>query len=106
MSIGFLWIQVKKHNDSTIHLMQPQLINSILKDLHLQDSSNNEDLLALSTRILHKNSEGGDTKQEFHYQVSSASFIFQKILPGQILHMLFTNAPDSPLHPRRVMQKP
>ena len=78
MSIDFLWIQVKKHNDSTIHLMRPQLINSILKDLHLQDSSNNEDLLALSTRILHKNSEGGDTKQEFHYQVSSASFIFQK----------------------------
>ena len=36
----FLGIQVKKHDDSTIWLTQLQLINSILKDLHLQDNTN------------------------------------------------------------------
>ena len=35
----FLGIQVKKHDDGTIHLLQLQLINSILKDLHLQDNT-------------------------------------------------------------------
>ena len=45
----FLGIQVKKHDDGTIHLMQLQLINSILKDLHVQDNTSTRDTPALST---------------------------------------------------------
>ena len=63
----FLGIQVRKHQNSTIHLTQPQLIDAILKDLHLQDNSNPRETLALSTRILHKDSDGEDMKPEFYY---------------------------------------
>ena len=61
----FPGIQVTKHDNSTIHLMQPQLIDSILKDLHLQDNTNTHNTPALST--LHKDSEGADMNPKFHY---------------------------------------
>ena len=31
----FLWFQVKRQTDGSIHLSEPQLIDSIIKDLHL-----------------------------------------------------------------------
>ena len=36
----FLGIQVQKQDDGSIKLTQPQLIESIIKDLHLQSGSN------------------------------------------------------------------
>ena len=30
----FLWIQIKRETDGSIHLLQPQLVDSIIQDLH------------------------------------------------------------------------
>ena len=35
----FLGIQIKRQEDGSVHLSQPHLIDSILKDLHLQPDS-------------------------------------------------------------------
>ena len=61
-------IQVKNYQDRTIHLTKPQLIDSILNHLHLQENSNLRDTPALSTRILHKDTEGENINLEFNYQ--------------------------------------
>ena len=47
----FLGIRIKKQNDGTIHLSQPQLIDSIIQDLHLQPGSNTKSLIVV---LFHK----------------------------------------------------
>ena len=44
----FLGIQIQRQADSSIHLLQPQLIDSIIKDLHLQPGSNPKSTPAVS----------------------------------------------------------
>ena len=63
----FLGIQVQKHSDGTIQLTQPQLIDSIIKDLHLQSGSNSKKTPAVPTNLLHKDTEGQEMTPEFHY---------------------------------------
>jgi hypothetical protein len=65
----FLGIEVKKGDDGSLSLRQPQLINSILKDLHL-DSGNvaPRRTPALKTRILHKDAKGEPFNESFHYR--------------------------------------
>jgi hypothetical protein len=55
----YLGIEIKKESDGSITLTQPQLIESILKDLKL-DGSNVKDRQtpALKTRVLHKDDKG------------------------------------------------
>ena len=64
----FLGIQVQKHSDGTIQLTQPQLIDSIIKDLHLQSGSNSKKTPAVPTNLLHKDTEGKEMTPEFHYR--------------------------------------
>ena len=56
----FLGIQVQKFPDGTIQLTQPQLIDAILKDLHLQSGSNAKKTPAVPNNILHKDTDGPD----------------------------------------------
>ena len=58
-------------------MTQLQLIDSILKDLHLQDKMNTQDTLTLSTQILHKDSEGPDINLEvqYHSVIGKLSFL-------------------------------
>jgi hypothetical protein len=49
-------------------LTQPQLIDSILKDMHLdKDNSTGHRLPALSSILIHKDSNGKDFTGNFHY---------------------------------------
>ena len=64
----FLGIQVQKLSDGTIQLTQPQLIDSIIKDLHLQSGSNSKKTPAVPTNLLHKDTEGEEMTPEFHYR--------------------------------------
>ena len=50
----FLGIQVSTRNDKTITLNQPQLIDSILKDMKFQNNMKEKDTPALSSVILQK----------------------------------------------------
>ena len=63
----FLGIQVQKLSDGTIQLTQPQLIDSIIKDLHLQSGSNVKKTPAVPTNLLHKDTDGEEMTPDFHY---------------------------------------
>ena len=63
----FLGIQVQKQDDRSIRLTQPQLIDSIIKDLHLQSRSNPKKTPAVTTHLLHKDSDGPEMTLDFHY---------------------------------------
>ena len=64
----FLGIQVQKQEDGSILLMQPQLIDSIIKDLHLQSSSNSKKAPSVTTSLLHKDTDGPEMTPDFHYR--------------------------------------
>ena len=63
----FLGIQVQKQEDGSIMLMQPQLVDSIIKDLHLQSSSNSKKTPSVTTSSLHKDTDGPEMTPDFHY---------------------------------------
>ena len=64
----FLGIQVQKLSDGSIKLTQPQLIDDIIKDLHLQSGSNTEKTPAVPTQLLHKDTEGAEMTPDFHFR--------------------------------------
>ena len=64
----FLGIQVQKQEDGSILLTQPQLIDSIIKDLHLQSSSNGKKTPSVMTSLLHKDTDGPEMTPDFHYR--------------------------------------
>ena len=63
----FLGIQVQNQEEGSIMLMQPQLIDSILKDLHLQNGSNTKKMPPVTTSLLHKDTDGPEMTPDFHY---------------------------------------
>ena len=64
----FLGIQVKHKPNGEITLTQPQLIASILKDLHLnKDNVITRKTPCLSTVLLHKDPKGQPMTNEFNY---------------------------------------
>ena len=64
---NFLGIQVQRQDDGSIQLTQPQLIESIIKDLHLQSRSNSKTTTAVTSNLLHKDTNGPDMSPDFHY---------------------------------------
>ena len=67
--IGDFWgIQVQKQDDGSIRLTQPQLIESIIKDLHLQSRSNSKKTPAVTTHLLQKDTDGPEMTLDFHYR--------------------------------------
>ena len=55
-------------NDKTITLNQPQLIDSILKDVKFQSNTKEKDTPALSSVILQNNTQGKPFNNDLHYQ--------------------------------------
>jgi hypothetical protein len=65
----FLGIQVEKRKDGGLSLRQPQLIDSILKDLHMDNGRVASRVTpALKTRVLHKDTNGEPFDESFHYR--------------------------------------
>ena len=64
----FLGIQVQKQDDGSILLTQPQLIDSIIKDLHLQSGSNGKKTPSVTTNQLHKDTDGPEMTPDFHFR--------------------------------------
>ena len=54
--------------DKTITLNQPQLIDSILKDMKFRSNTKEKDTPALSSVILQKDTQGKPFNNDFHYQ--------------------------------------
>ena len=63
----FLGIQIQTLDDRSIVLTQPQLIDSIIQDLHLQSRSNHKNTPSITTKLLHKDANGPEITPEFHY---------------------------------------
>ena len=64
----FLGIQVMRGKDKTITLNQPQLIDSILRDVKFQSNMKEKDTPALSLVILQKDTQGKPFNNDFHYR--------------------------------------
>ena len=64
----FLGIQVTRFPDRSVQLTQPQLIEAITKDLHLQSGSNAKTTPAVPNNLLHKDTDGPDMTPDFHYR--------------------------------------
>jgi len=63
----YLGIKIHCKGNVTFHLTQPQLIDSILNDLHLTDTCKKLDLHYLVTKIHHQDSEGASFNGHFDY---------------------------------------
>jgi len=65
----YLGIQIKKQKDGTLTLTQPHLIESILKDLKLNNqNTTGRKTPALKTVLIHKDADGKDFDNSFHYR--------------------------------------
>ena len=64
---NFLGIQVQKQDNGAISLSQPQFIDSIIKDLHLQTGSNPMSTPAVTTNLLHMDANSANMSPDFHY---------------------------------------
>ena len=62
----FLGIQIQTLDNGSVVLTQPQLIDSILQDLHLQSGSSHKNTPAITTKLLHKDTHGQEMTPEFH----------------------------------------
>jgi hypothetical protein len=64
----YLGVRVDKTKDGKITLTQPQLIKSIIGDMHFQDNTKERDTPALSSKILNKDRDGPSMEPTFHYR--------------------------------------
>jgi hypothetical protein len=65
----YLGVKIKKESNGSITLTQPQLIESIFRDLKLEgDNIKGRQTPALKTRILHKDEKGELFNNSFHYR--------------------------------------
>ena len=64
----FLGIEITQCPNGTINLAEPQLIDFIISDLHMQHNTKSHDTPALSTTILHKDHDTPEMKPEFNYR--------------------------------------
>jgi hypothetical protein len=65
----FLGVKITRDEDAkTYTLTQPQLINSIIADLGLHENSNERNVPAVSTRILHAHEESEPHNEPWHYR--------------------------------------
>ena len=85
----FLGIQVQKQEDGSIMLTQPPLINSIIKDLHLQSGSNSKKTPAVTTNLLHKDTNGLEMTPDFHYHsiIGKLNFLEKSTCPDISISM-------------------
>ena len=64
----FLGVRINCNDNGTITLTQPQLIDSIIEDLNMQDNTKPQSIPACSTKLLHKDTDGESTEANFHYR--------------------------------------
>jgi hypothetical protein len=65
----FLGIEMQKKEDGSLSLSQPQLIDSILKDLRMESENVAKRMTpSLKTRVLHKDAQGEPFDESFHYR--------------------------------------
>lgn len=64
----YVGVNIDRHDDDTIHMTQPQLINSIIKELNFQNDTKTATSPALTTRILGAGKNNEPHNAEWHYR--------------------------------------
>jgi Reverse transcriptase (RNA-dependent DNA polymerase) len=79
----FLCVNIDRHDDNTVTLSQPKLIQTILDDLGLKEYSNILPIPAPSTRILHAHVDSQPDKEDWHYRsiIGKLNFLAQSTRP-------------------------
>jgi hypothetical protein len=103
----YLGIQNKKGDDGSMTLTQPQLIDSILKDMKLdKDNVKVRKTPAMKTKLIHKDEDGEDFDNRFHYRSVIHKLNYLENAQDQTLHMLFINVQGLVHALKSPMQKP
>jgi hypothetical protein len=87
----FLRVNIDRHDDNTVTLPQPKLIQTILNDLGLQEDSNTLPIPAPSTKNLHVYADSNPHKENWHYRSIIGKLSSSHSLLNRILLMPFTN---------------
>ena len=90
----YLVVNVKYQEDGSIHLTQPQLIDTILEELGLTSKESNRMTPALSSKILQRDAHFEDAVTDWKYRSVIGKLNYLEKSTGQIWHMRYTNAPD------------
>ena len=64
----FLGVNITRTNQNTIHLHQPHLIDQILSDLHMEDTTSGKEIPAQSSHILSRHTKSSNHDQSFNYR--------------------------------------
>lgn len=64
----YLGVKFNKREDGRVELIQPHLIQQIIDDLGLKEDSVSKSTPALSTQILHRDSEGAPFDEDWNYR--------------------------------------
>ena len=97
----FLGIQIQKLDDGSIILTQPQLIDSIIQDLHLQSGSNPKNTPSITTKPLHKDTDGPDMTPDFHYRSVIGKLNFLEKLTRLDISVSMHQCAQFTEHPKR-----
>ena len=81
----FLGVRINRNDDGTIMLTQPQLIDSIIEDLNMQDNTKPQSIPACSTKLLHKDTDGESTEANFHYRSVIGKLNFREVDPSRYI---------------------
>ena len=65
---NFLGVKINHSNDCMITLTQPQLIDSIIKDLNMNDNTKSRAIPAYTSKLLRKDADGESVEANFHYR--------------------------------------
>ena len=103
----YVGVHIERQEDGTIALTQPQLIQSILKELHLDPKESKPvPTPALSSTVVHADLEGEPHDGHFNYRtVLGKLYYLTQNVADQIVSMLYINVPDSWQTPRSPMPK-
>ena len=64
----FLGVNIIRKEDGTVHLTQPHLIDQILEDLNMTESTTSRSLPAPSSKLLSRHSDSPDFDNSFNYR--------------------------------------
>jgi hypothetical protein len=79
----FLGVNIEKKTDGTIHLTQPHLIDQILEDLKMTETTKPKTTPAASSKLLkrHSNSSPSDMSFNYHSVIGKMNYLEKATRP-------------------------
>jgi hypothetical protein len=90
---AFLGIDIKRHSNGTLEMVQPGLIRKIVADCGLEDGSHTHNTPS-ETKILQRDANGLPREHSWNYRSIVGMLTYLSVTLAQILPILFINVPD------------